>query len=166
MFGQSTVGLLSPDIDPLELLSAPYHLVIAVMDVFRRAGVPEEKLMAKMVEHFQSESVLGVPFVHLRSCAHAGTACRAAHGKRRPPDRGYTYDVEFICHHLPYCDAMFIDNKMRALLTENPVRDRLPWKPRLFSANNFDEFFAHLDELEKAVPDDVRRYAEMLYGPQ
>jgi hypothetical protein len=67
--------------------------------------------------------------------------------------------------YMPYCDAMLIDNRVRAMLTSLPKRYALQYPCRLFSRNNGDRLLTYLEGLEKNADPLVLALVRDVYGP-
>jgi hypothetical protein len=150
----------------LEILlpSSVSQLVETIHHVLHAEGVPDEELWAKTIEFLQPETLDHIPYVRTSCMLYAALARKAQAGQVRPPNRGMINDVHVVSALLPYCDAMFLDNEMAALLNEEPLRTRLDWGTRIFSRNTRDQFLEYLDELRAAVPDEHVALVETVYG--
>lgn len=157
---------ISDPIQRLNLDHAPFMVLMkAVCAQLSRAGVPDEDVWSKATEFFGAPILRTVPFVRISCLLHAATARKAAAGQRRPPSTGYFTDVEAIAHLLPYCEAMFVDNEMRALLSEKPLPTAAGHPTRIFSRATMAQFFDFLDRIEGSVAASHVALVEQIYGP-
>jgi hypothetical protein len=74
-------------------------------------------------------------------------------------------DINIISTLLPYCDAMFVDNKCRALLRDIPRGYALPYGCKVFSPNTGAEFIQYPTEIRDSVTPDHLKLIEEVYGP-
>jgi hypothetical protein len=86
-------------------------------------------------EFGKANRIAEAPFVKLQSLMFAALAMRAAQGQKLPPDEGTMTDIDTVAHLLPYCDAMFMDNRCRSLLLDVPKELRPPEAAKVFSYN-------------------------------
>jgi hypothetical protein len=96
---------------------------------------------------FLQDRAIDVPSIHLESELWASFA-----KGRRPEDlprasdpANTAEDIHFVSAFIPYCDAAFIDEGMRTLVTQSKLFKHL--KPRVFSISNKDAFIAYLSSL-------------------
>jgi len=115
-------------------------------------------------EFGKANRIAEAPFVRLQSLMFAAMARRAAQGQKEPPDEGTTTDVETVAHLLPYCDAMFMDNRCRSLLLDVPKVLRPTETARVFSLNIKAHFIAYLRSVRDGMtPEHVAAIREV-YG--
>src|SRR6202043_3446302 len=95
----------------------------------------------------------------------ASLAAKAAAGQKEVPNQGTATDINIVSTLLPYCDAMFVDNKCRALLHDIPKTHALPYPCRVFSPNIGPEFIRYLTEIRNSVTPDHLKLVEQVYGP-
>ena len=74
-------------------------------------------------------------------------------------------DIRMVSDLLPYCDTMFVDNEVSALLKESPL-DRISetFNTEVFSLNNQEEFIRYLDEIESSASEEHLVLVEEVYG--
>jgi hypothetical protein len=81
-----------------------------------------------------------------------------------PPNAGMLTDVDVVGTLLPYCDAMFMDNELRALLTSVPAKFKIKETSRVFSMSCKENFLSYLrDLLAQASPEHMAKVREV-YG--
>jgi len=68
-------------------------------------------------EHFRTMPIHAISTRLFAVIAHA-----AANHQNRPPDQGTANDIDLVSAYLPYCDAMLIDNRTRAMLEKGVPR--------------------------------------------
>ena len=79
-------------------------------------------------------------------------------------DQGLLNDLSAVSTYAPYMDAMFLDNRFAALLSEEPLVTELNYKARIYSLRSKDAFLSYLAEIEENTPDEVRDLAARIYG--
>jgi hypothetical protein len=94
----------------------------------------------------------------------AAMAMRAAQGQKEPPDEGTTTDVETVAHLVPYCDAMFMDNRCRSLLLDVPKDLRPPETPKVFSLNIKAQFLDYLRSIRNGITAEHVAAIREVYG--
>lgn len=156
-------GLVPFDIDTITPPPAAI-LITSLQRVFREAGTPEEEIRPKMTEFLLSEALVDVPFNRISGSLFAVMAMKAAAGQKEPPNRGTVADVNIVSTLLPYCDAMFIDNKCAALLEDIPDDHKLPYDTRVFSPNTQEEFLDYLKGIKQSASEDHLRLIDEVYG--
>jgi hypothetical protein len=65
---------------------------------------------------------------------------------------------------LPYLDAIFIETEVAGLLSEEPLRTRIDFGTKIFSANRRDQFLAYLQELRDRASDEHVELVHEVYG--
>ena len=99
----------------------------------------------------KANRIAEAPFVKLQSLMFATLAMRAAHGQKEPPDEGTTTDIDTVAHLVPYCDAMFVDNRCRSLLLDVPKGMRPSDTSKLFSLNIKEQFLDYLRSIRHGI---------------
>jgi Zn ribbon nucleic-acid-binding protein len=132
--------------------------------VLNSRGVSGQDARDKINEYFNSPDLLNVPAVRLTSLMFAGIARQTALGRTNPPSRGMFNDVFAIGSLLPYCDAMFIDNEMAGLISNNPVRKEIGYTTKIFSSRTFSDFMSYLDSIETNADPKHLQYVADAYG--
>jgi len=99
------------------------------------------------------------------SLMYASLAKKAAAGQKEIPNQGTATDINIVSTLLPYCDAMFVDNKCRALLRDIPKTHALPYPCRVFSPKTGADFIHYLTEIRDSAAPDHLRLVEQVYGP-
>jgi hypothetical protein len=89
---------------------------------------------------------------------YASLAAKAAAGQKEIPNQGTATDINIVSTLLPYCDAMFVDNKCRALLQDIPRDYALPHACKVFSPNTGADFIQYLTEIRDSVTPDHSCY--------
>ncbi len=156
-------GLKEPSIEDL-MPRASVDLVDAVMRAFGAAGMSQRERWPMTINYFVSPSLADVPFVRIAALLYAALSRKAASGQKQPPSQGMMSDIRMLSVLLPYCDAMFIDNQCRGLLTERPLCDRLHYETRLFSYRNRGEFMQYISEIRSNAPKGQLEKVREVYG--
>jgi hypothetical protein len=140
-------------------------LFIGIEHIFQQAGVSEPDRISKAKEFLVSRALAEAPFNRVSASLFAVMATKAAAGQKEPPNRGTAADVNIVSTLLPYCDALFVDNKCRALLSDIPQTHRLPYNARIFSPIRGKEFLEYLKDIKNACAPEHIRLVEEVYGP-
>jgi hypothetical protein len=124
---------------------------------------------AEQITHLEAEfgkanRIAEAPFVRMQSLMFAELAMRAAHGQKEPPDEGTTTDIDTVAHLLPYCDAMFVDNRCRSLLLDVPKSLRPPEAANLFSLNIKEQFLDYLRSIRNSITAEHVAAIREVYG--
>ena len=64
-----------------------------------------------------------------------------------------------------HCDAMFIDNECRNILSEKPLCDDIKYGTKVFSLSNKKEFLKYLNEIRQSASEEHIKAVEEVYGP-
>jgi hypothetical protein len=75
-------------------------------------------------------------------------------------------DIDVVSTLLPYCDAMFVDNKCRSLLSEVPKGHKLPYKCLVFSSKTSSEFLHYLRAIRASTTAEHLELLGKVYGPE
>ncbi|MFA6428195.1 MAG: SEC-C metal-binding domain-containing protein [Candidatus Buchananbacteria bacterium] len=155
-----------PDIDLNDIFPPPSsELIQALIRTLRGRGIDGEDAIKKAIEYLSSKYVTEIPSVRISSLLYAGIARKASSGQKEPPNKGTFTDVNAIANLLPYCDAIFIDNGMAALLQEEPIKTDMSRYPvKVFSPNTKSEFFQYLDSIEQAADPSHLEITRDAYG--
>jgi len=151
---------------PLEdfLPSDATYTITALHDLFKSA-LGADRCRAALTEFFCSDAIDEAPFNIIQSSMYASLATKAAAGQKEVPNQGTFRDVNVVSTLLPYCDAIFVDNKCRALLQDIPREHRLPFSCDVFSLNTGVEFIRYLQQIRDSASADHLRLLEEVYGP-
>ena len=144
--------------------SRGYDIFRLIREVLERSGVDEKDLAGKVREFINSDTYKNVPANRINAMLWAVIAHRAAHGQRRPPNRGMFNDIDVVSTLMPFCDAMFIDRECAALLSNIPVQHCFEYATRIFSPANRDEFLAYLRDVEAHADPAVIAAIGEVYG--
>lgn len=126
-----------------------------------RNGDPIEELRS-IREFWHWERNIEIP-AHAIACRFWAALAHRFGGRQTKSSRGASTDIRAISVYGPYVDAMFVDREFAGIIRERPdIREFL--NARIFSFSNTDEFLAYLDELADGASDEVREYAERIYG--
>jgi hypothetical protein len=140
------------------------EMVQVLLDAFARAGIAAEDGLERVRDFLFSGTLDRVPRIRIESLLWAGVAHQAAHGRRRPPNRGMMLDVTMVSSVLPYCDAILVDAEIRSLLEMGPVRDRVGFPTLVFSKSTMGGLLDFLDSVERDAPGVVVSTAVSVYG--
>jgi hypothetical protein len=166
-WAQMAVMMIRDQMPPLEavLPSRAENLVANLQFIFQQE-TGEERRNAKLVEFFKSGAINEAPFNLIGAAMYASLAAKAAAGQRKLPNQGTVIDVNIVSTLLPYCDAMFVDNKCRALLQDIPNDCALPYACKVFSPNTGKDFVRYLTEIRDSVTPQHLKLIEEVYGPE
>jgi hypothetical protein len=163
---QMAIMMMRGQVPPLNdvLPSRTETLVNNLQFIFQRE-VGKEQGDAKLAEFFKSGTINEAPFNLIAAATYASLAAKAAAGQKKIPNQGTVTDINIISTLLPYCDAMFVDNKCRALLRDIPRDYALPYGCKSFSPNTGADFIRYLTETWDSVTPDHLKLVEEVYGP-
>ena len=89
----------------------------------------------------------------------------AANHQKKPPDQGTANDIDLVSAYLPYCDAMLVDNRTRAMLERGvPKKHTLNYPCRLFSPNVGKKFLVYLKNVEAEADPLILALVRQVYG--
>jgi hypothetical protein len=155
-----------PEVDLDSVLPpASSELIQALLRELRGRGIDGSDAIKKIIEYLSSQYVLDIPSIRISSLLYASIARKAANGQKEPPNKGTFTDINAISSLLPYCDAMFVDNGMAALLKESPLNKELAvYAAKVFSPNTKEEFLQYLDSLEQEADPSHLELIQDAYG--
>jgi len=147
------------------LPSSGQEMFSTIVEAHKYTGYSLTDAITKTWELLGTTKVDIVPFVWIGSMLWAAVARKAAAGQKRLPSRGMASDIRMVSDLLPYCDTMFVDNEVSALLKESPL-DRISetFNTEVFSLNNQEEFIRYLDEIESSASEEHLVLVEEVYG--
>jgi hypothetical protein len=105
-----------------------------------------------------------MPFGRILAYMFAALAGQVKFGRTKGVSAGFMNDVEAVAAYAPFVDAMFIDKECSLLLRQGRPGKELNFRARIFSLTNQDEFLDYLSGLEAQAGDEMRRYAQIIYG--
>jgi hypothetical protein len=163
---QIVPSLVKGEMPPIDdvLPSESTTLITALCRIFMSALGPD-KWCPAMIEFFCSDAIDEAPFNLIQSAMYASLATKAAAGQKEPPNQGTFRDVDIVSTLLPYCDAMFVDNKSRALWQDIPREYKPPYPCAVFSFKTGHEFIRYLKEITDSASLGHLKLLEEVYGP-
>lgn len=164
-YQQLKVGLGLQSLTPENLSQSPEAAQMeAIFEVLKRRGLDEHARQFQAREYLKSEQFLSTPFNRISTRLFATIAHAAANHQRHPPDRGILNDINVVSAYMPYCDAMLVDNGIRAKVQSLPRRYAVDYSCRLFSKSNGREFLAYLRGIERDADPFVLGLVHQVYG--
>jgi len=158
-----TTGVVQ--LDPEQMLPPnPARTVTILKRTLGERGVPVDQQLSKIAEFFTSEDARQVPWLQIACGMLAALAVKASLQQAPSPDAGMLTDLNTVATLLPYCDAIFIDNRCADLLREATERVPLDYEASVFSTGNREELLDWLDELESAADPEHPALVEEVYG--
>jgi len=146
------------------LPSRTENLLMSLQFVFQRAAGKGQSA-AKLLQFFGSGAINEAPFNTIGAAMYASLAMKAAAGQKEVPNQGTVTDINIVSTLLPYCDAMFVDNKCRAILQDIPRDHALPYPCLVFSPNTGEDFLRYLTEIRNSASPEHIAFIEEVYGP-
>lgn len=148
------------------LISYDRDSIVRIVRELEEAQIPIDRRERTFREFLSSREFANIPTIKISAAMFAALARRAEMDRRsKPPKGGFDTDRVAVSAFLPYCDAMFLDKDCMALLVQNPVRDHIASKARLFSTSNAGEFSQYLHDIAStATPAHLCTVADV-YGP-
>jgi hypothetical protein len=128
-------------------------------------GLTTQKAKQAVRDFIASGAMNETPSTIISASMWASLAMQAAAGQKKPPDAGMVTDIDVVSTFLPYCDAMFVDNKCRSLLCDIPKTHKLPYECLVFSSKTSREFLQYLNEIRSGVTQEHLKLLEEVYGP-
>ena len=130
-----------------------------------KIAVGEKLALPKLTDFLKSGAMDEAPVSTIAAAMLASLAAKAAAGQKEVPNQGTAIDIRLVSMLLPYCDAMFVDNKTRALLMDVPKKFALPYPCRVFSVNCGNDFIKYLTEIRNEATPQHLKLIEQVYGP-
>jgi len=146
-----------------------YFIISSLLMHFSEDTAPQESLK-KIADFFQSEYFANCPYQWISTRMFAKLRDQVKNGAYPNPDNvrdehsGLMHDIKHISTYLPYCDAFVLDKKMHAILSDPKINVGNKYKTKIFSMNNWDEFYTWIVELELAVSEDHKQALKAAYG--
>jgi hypothetical protein len=163
---QMAIMMMRGEMPPLnDVLPSRTETLVRNLQFIFQQEVGEERGDAKLAEFFRSGAINEAPFNVIAAAMYASVAAKAAAGQKEIPNQGTVTDINIISTLLPYCDAIFVDNKCRALLRHIPRDHALAYGCRVFSPNTGADFIRYLTEIRDSVTPDHLKLIEEVYGP-
>jgi hypothetical protein len=157
------LAAFGPGEDPVRPLGNLWVLTRAAMN---DRGIEPREREATVRRFLRSAEVADIPYARLAAGLLAAVGWQAERQQAKPVDAGLRDDIQAVATYAPYCDAMFVDNQMRALLTDSPLAAQLPRDLQVFAVDCRAEFENWLDEVERDVPQGHVQLMTEVYGPE
>ena len=155
---QVTMNNLSSLLSPTSVIFTVIHRKL------REKGLSDKEVLEKSIEFFNSETIKDMPYLKISSAMYAGLAKEASLGRKEPPTKGMVNDIEVLATYSTYCDALFVDNECRRLLSSKDAKGKIDISSKLFSKNNRNDFITYLDEIEKTADKKHLALIKQVYG--
>jgi hypothetical protein len=152
-----------PSLD--EIMPSQAETTINSLEFTFQHALQKEQVGPEMRDFFNSGAINEALFNVIAASMFASLAMKAASGQRKVPNQGTVNDVNIVSTLLPYCDAMFVDNPCRALLTDIPKAYALRYPCKVFSPNTGAEFIRYLTDIRDSVSAQHLAFVEQVYGP-
>jgi len=118
----------TPSLDEILLSRTTTQLLSLKYSFEMKVG--KEQAQKKLNEFLNSTAIDEAPFSVISAAMYTSLAMKAAAGQKEPPNQGTATDINIVSTLLPYCDAMIMDSKCRALLQDIPGEFALPYPAR------------------------------------
>lgn len=136
-----------------------------ILEVSNGRGIAKNETARILSDFLDSECFRNMPIHAISTRLFAVIAHAAANHQKRPPDQGTANDIDLVSAYLPYCDAMLIDNRTRAMLDKGvPRKYAVNYPCRLFSANVGSEFLDYLKSVEEEADPLIISLVRQVYG--
>jgi hypothetical protein len=124
--------------------------------------MPPEERFRRIGDFFRSAYFSEAPckWLSARICATLKDMVkRGAYANREDSIKrlsGFFHDVQHVAIYAPYCDAFVMDQTMASLVDDPHVGLENRYKVKVFSLNNWDQFLAWLDGIERGMSQEHR----------
>lgn len=157
------------DIDAVAFPTPHANTMAGIIHLLGRDRDPSECL--KMAgDYLKSSHFKSTPYQHLSATMFAALKAQVKNGAytnveeaKNKKLRGFFYDVRHIATYAPYCDAIFIDKPMYALVTHPSVALEKIYGVKVFSRTNWDEFLSWIDGLQSKKTLEHTRGLELIH---
>jgi hypothetical protein len=150
---------------PAPLVGPGSEQVRLVLEVLKGRGIAKSEIAPALRDFLDSDHFRNMPIHALSTRLFAVIAHAAANHQKRPPDQGTANDIDLVSAYLPYCDAMLIDSRTRAMLEKGvPRKYAVNYPCRLFSTNVGSEFLDYLKSVEEEADPFVIALVRQVYG--
>jgi hypothetical protein len=162
---EAATGEPLPVENPAPLVGPGCEQVGLILEVLKRRDIAKSDIAQRLTDFLNSEDFRRIPINEISTRLFAVIAHAAANHQKAPPDQGTANDIDLVSAYLPYCDAMLIDNRTRAMLkTGVPKKYAVSYSCRLFSKNTGDEFLAYLKRIEDEADPFILALVRNIYG--
>lgn len=139
-------------------------LVVSLKRDLERRGIPEDERLPTIARFLASDALKQAAFLRISSAMFAAMAVEASLQQAPTPDRGMMTDITTVSTLLPYCDAMFVDNRCHRLLAAATAGAGLDYTASAFSLAARDELLAWLEALEASASAEHVALVKEIYG--
>lgn len=119
-------------------------------------NVPENERARVILAFFDSEHFRATPYQLLSTHAFAVLRSNVRNGAYTGADapkklQGLFLDIEHAATYAPYCDAIFLDNAMAAMMSDHRIGLETRFGTKVFCDAKWDEFIAWLDFIDSEL---------------
>lgn len=168
LYMQSAKAFMNGSID--EYLNAPADSELIQALMHRDSdSLSHEYLLKRVGAFLYSDIFRGIPNIDISCRLFAVLRKRVRDGqfsnreKAKEKLSGLFYDIDAISVYGPYSDAIFIDRAMHQWLEHEDAKIGDKYSFRIFSAENWGDFHAYLDNIEKNCPEEIQRFLPIVY---
>jgi hypothetical protein len=146
-----------------EVLPSEAEITVHVIEhvITEEAGTNSPE---RLKSFFEQNRIKEAPFNKIASSMFASIAMKAAAGQNKPPNQGTMTDITLVSTLLPYCDAMFMDNGCRSILSDVPQSHRQFDASKIYSLNRKEEFMTYLKGIETGASPEHLAMVNEVYG--
>jgi len=136
-----------------------------ILEVLKGRGIAKDEIARILGEFLDSEHFRNMPIHAISTRLFAVIAHAAANHQKKPPDQGTANDIDLVSAYLPYCDAMLVDNRTRAMMAQGvPRKYAVNYPCRLFSPKVGSEFLDYLKSVEEEADPLILSLVRQVYG--
>lgn len=162
---EAATGEALPVENPAPLVGPGSEQVWLILEVLKRRTVAKGDFARLLNDFLNSEHFRQMPIHKISTLLFAVIAHSAGNHQKKAPDQGTGNDIDLVSAYLPYCDAMLIDNRTRAMVEKGvPKKYALGYRCRLFSKKSGDEFLAYVESIEEEADPFILALVHDTYG--
>lgn len=157
------------DIEAVAFPTPHANTMAGIIHLLGQERDPAERLKIAG-EYLKSQHFKNAPYQHLSARMFAALKAQVKNGAyvnveeaKTKKLRGFFYDVRHVATYAPYCDAIFVDKAMYALVTHPTVALEQTYGVKVFSRTNWDEFLSWIDALQSKKTLEHARSLELIH---
>lgn len=131
--------------------------------------VPYQDALRMLGNFFRSEHYNQIPYLWISTRIYACVKDEVQKGAYTNREeaiekfRGLYGDIKHVATYAPYCDALFMERKMTAYLSDPRINLEDRYGVRLFSSETMDEFIAWLDQVMDEMTEGHREALTVIF---